>query len=575
MEALKLHDAVVFLVVAGVVIPLVQRLRVSPVLGFLLVGLAVGPFGFGRFAPEAPVLNQLLITDPAGVSALAELGVIFLMFMIGLELSLERLWGIRRLVFGMGFLQVLISTVVIATIAWAFGNNVQSSVLLGSCLALSSTAVVMQLLIEQRRFGSPVGRGSFAVLLAQDLAVVPLLFLVATFGASGDATIGWELARALGQATVAIVLILGVGRLVVRPLLRFVGTDGPELFVAVTLLLIVATATVTHAAGLSAALGAFLAGLLLAESEYRYEVEVNLAPFKGLLMGLFFMSVGMSIDLAAILADPVWIPLAVVGLIVVKALVAGGLSRAFGFTSGQSVEIGLLLGQGGEFAFVVVALALGFGLLPKETAQFMLIVAGATMVLTPGIAHLARRAGTALAGPDGSAEELSQGERAGHVILVGFGRTGRMLAGILNRQKIEHVGLDLDAHRVSELSRAGEPVFLGDASREAMLHKVDLASAAALVVCTDDAGATQRVLHTARRIALEVPIVVRARDAEHAAELIDAGATRVVPELTEAGLQMCHVLLEQIGLPGAIARDVIEAERLAAELPMAIRRIDG
>lgn len=573
MEDLKLHDAVVFLAAAGVVIPIVRRLKISPVLGFILVGLIVGPYGLGRFVEVWPALRFLVIADIEGVAALAELGVVFLLFMIGLELSLERLWSMRRLVFGMGGLQIVVTGLVIFAIAVGFGNSVQVSVLLGSCLALSSTAIVMQLLVEQSRFGSAVGRGSFAILLAQDIAVVPVLFLVGTFGRQSDSPLFLELGLAFGGAFLAVAVILGLGRLIVRPLFRFVGTDGAETFMAVTLLTIVATAAATHAVGLSAALGAFLAGLLLAESEYRHEIEVSIAPFKGLLLGLFFMSVAMSIDLAAILANPVWISLSVLGLFLIKAAITTVLARVFGFSWGQSAETGLLLGQGGEFAFVVLALALSLGLVPPATAQFMLVVVGATMVLTPGVAKLARIFGARLDAGRSMDEIIAPG-LSGHVIIVGYGRTGALLANLLDRQRIQHVALDLDPERVTQFSADGAPVMLGDAGREAMLEKVQLRTAAALAVCTDDADASSRVLHAARRMAREIPIVVRARDAEHGSVLIEAGATRVVPEVFESGLHLGQVLFEQLGLPPAVARDLIDSQRVASEIAMDLRRSD-
>ena len=317
--------------------------------------------------------------------------------MIGLELSLERLWAMRRLVFGMGSLQIVLTGSLIGLIAFSFGNSVEAPVLLGSSLARSLTAVVMQLLIQQDRFGSSVGRGTFGVLLAQDIAVVPILFLVGVFGAHAGGSTVLELGLALGEAVLAVLAILGIGRLMIRPLFRFVGNaDSPEFFMAVALLLIIATAALTHAAGLSAALGAFLAGLLLAESEYRHEIEINIEPFKGLLLGLFFMPVGMIIDPAEVFSDPVWITLSIVGLYAIKTLMMAGIERLFEFSRAQAVEMSLLLGQGGEFAFVVVGLATGFALIPEATAQFMLIVFGATMFLTPVVAELAQLAGSAL-----------------------------------------------------------------------------------------------------------------------------------------------------------------------------------
>jgi len=568
MEDLRLHDAVVFLAAAGLLIPVAKRFRISPVLGFLLIGLAIGPHGLARVAENHAWLRYLLITDVAGVRALAELGIVFLLFMIGLELSPERLWGMRRLVFGLGSAQILLTGLVIGSIAWTFGNSVETSVLLGSCLALSSTAVVMQLLIEQGRFGSTVGRGSFAVLLAQDIAVVPILFLVGTFGAHVGGSLLWELGLAVGEALLAVLVILGVGRLAVRPLFRFVGSaDSPELFMAVTLLAIIATAAATHAAGLSAALGAFLAGLLLAESEYRHEIEINIEPFKGLLLGLFFMSVAMGIDLVEILTNPGWVALSVIGLFAIKSLMTTGLARLFGFSWGHATEMGLLLGQGGEFAFVVVGLALGFGLLPEPTAQFMLIVVGATMFLTPFVARLARSVGAVIR----ARERITMDESIdiapdlmGHVIIVGYGRTGQLLARLLDRQQIAHVALDLNAARVAGLQADAAPVFLGDASRAAMLAKMRLNHAAALAICTDDPGATEQVLKAAYDLAPDIPIVARARDAAHATSLLTLGASHVVPEVLESGLQLGHVMLEQLGLPANVARDLVDAQRIEA-----------
>ena len=582
MEDLHLHDAVVFLAAAGLIIPLVKHFKISPVLGFLLVGIAIGPYGLAVFVDQFEWLRYLLITDTDGVRALAELGVVFLLFMIGLELSIERLWNMRRLVFGMGGAQILVTGSAICAIAWAFGNSLQAAVLLGSCLALSSTAVVIQLLIEQGRFGSTVGHGSFAVLLAQDIAVVPILFLVGTFGTHVAGPVFPELGLALVEAFFAVVVIFGVGRLVIRPLLRFVGkADSPELFMAVTLLLIIATAMATHTAGLSAALGAFLAGLLLAESEYRHEIEINIEPFKGLLLGLFFTSVGMGIDLAAIVNDPIWIALSIFGLFGLKAGIMALIARLFGYQWKHAIEMGLLLGQGGEFAFVVVGLALSFALLPVATAQFMLVVVGATVFLTPLVARLAHSLLGRLADPtethgdtgddtgDAAGDDAVAPNLAGHVIIVGFGRTGKLLARLLEQQQTPYVALDLDAQRVVDERAAGFAIQLGDASRAAMLDKVNVKQAATLAICTDDSNATERVLVSARRVAPDTPIVARARDTAHAVSLMELGADRVVPELLESGLQLGHVMLEEIGFPPTAARELIDLHRLELEARVA------
>jgi len=565
LEDLHLKDAVIFLTAAGLVIPLVKRLRVSPVLGFLVIGLLIGPNGLGRVAEQYEWLRTLLFTNVEEVSALAELGVVFLLFMIGLELSLERIRSLKHLVVGMGSLQILVTGVLIGAIAWLFGNSVQASVLLGSCLALSSTAIVIQLLIEQGRFGTAVGRGTFSVLLAQDIAVVPVLFLVSMFGTHAGGSVLVELILAIGEALLAVVLILGLGRLVMRPVLRFVGSaESPELFMAVTLLAVIATAAATHAAGLSGALGAFLAGLLLAESEYRHEIEANVEPFKGLLLGLFFMTVGMGIDLAAIASDPLWIPLSIAGLFALKAVNMTLIARLYRYPWSQSVEMGLLLSQGGEFAFVVVGLALGFQLLPASTAQFMLIVVGATMFLTPMMARFARILGERLRarGEGASADQLTMDPAlSDHVIIVGFGRTGALLSSLLNQQQVPYVALDLNADRVETLHRQGIPIQLGDASRAHILQKMRLAQARALVVCTDDAADTERVLGVARRVAPDVPRLARSRDNEHAQHLLSVGADRVVPELLESGLQLGQHLLETLGYPPVAARELVDGRR--------------
>ncbi len=349
-----------------------------------------------------------------------------------------------------------------------------------------------------------------------------------------------------------MLIILGLGRLIIRPLMRFVGaTNTPEVFMAVTLLIIIATAAATHAVGLSAALGAFLAGLLLAESEYRHEVEVNIEPFKGLLLGLFFMSVGMSVDLAAILNDPLWIVLAIVGLFLIRGLVLTLVARLFNFGWAHAIEMGFLLSQGGEFAFVVLGMALGFSLLPVDTAQFMLIVVSATMFLTPLMTKLGQAIATGF--PDSlstlSAEEVElPNDLTGHVVVVGYGRTGQLVTNLLNQQQVPFLVLDLDAQCVNKFRGLGVPIQLGDASRSAVLKNVLLEKAAALVVCTDDPGATEQVLRAAQQAHPHTPIIARARDMVHGKQLLALGSDRVVPELLESGLQLSQVMFEELGL---------------------------
>jgi monovalent cation:H+ antiporter-2, CPA2 family len=565
LDDLALNQIIVFLGAAGLIIPLVKRMRVSPVLGFLVVGILVGPYGITRDLDTDSWLRQLTVTDVAGVKALAELGIVFLLFTVGLELSLARLWQLRQQVFGLGGMQIVVTSLVIGAIAWAFGNTLEAAFVLGACLALSSTAIVIQLLSESGRFSTPVGQGSFAILLSQDLAVVPLLFIVAALASEATTSVPIALGLALMQAAAAILLILGLGKVCIQPLLRFVRIgNSPELFLAATLLVIIATASLTHAAGLSAALGAFLVGLLFAETEFRFDIEVDIEPFKGLLLGLFFMSIGMSIDLAEVARTPGWIALSVVGLLAIKCAITFVCARLFRYSTMQALELGLLLGHGGEFAFVAIALATSLALLPAPTAQFMLIVVSATMMLTPIVAHAARALTEHLdrgeAGVNANAAALPEVLK-GHVIVVGYGRTGQLLCDVLSEQHFAVVALDRNPARVVEAFGAGHRVFVGDASRRSLLEKFSPEKAVAVAVSTDDTKAAERVLLAVRSLAPETPVLVRARDTQHAQTLARQGASGVVPEVQEAGLQIAALLLQHAGLSIDASSRLIETRR--------------
>ena len=561
-----LREIVVFLVAAGILVPALSRLRISPVLGYLLVGALIGPFGLGLLAEEYPWLSIATITDLDGVRALAELGVIFLMFMIGLELSIERLWAMRRLVFGLGSLQVAVTGCAIGLIAYGFGNSPAASIVLGACLALSSTAIVMQLLLEQRRLATPLGRTSFSILLMQDLAVVPLLFLVGVLGARLGEDVGLALLIALLRAGAVIAGVYVIGRVIVRPMFRMVArSHSAELFMAATLLMVIGTAAITAAAGLSMALGAFLAGLLLAETEYRHEIEVYIEPFKGLLLGLFFMSVGMHIDYRTVADQPFWIAASVVGLFLVKSTITGLLCLAFKMPRHVSLEAGLLLGQGGEFAFVIVGLAMTLGLMPFEAGQFMLIVAGLSMLVTPLVAIAASRVAEFIrektAAPADEPEELALQGLEGHVVIVGFGRVGQTISAVLDAEGASYVALDIDPMNVSAARSRGLPVFFGDASRPEMLKRVYIENAAALVVTLDNENKADRIVELARRQRPDLIIHARARHSSHAARLLALGTNEVVPETLEASLQIAGRLLQALGTSEEVALARIAVQR--------------
>jgi CPA2 family monovalent cation:H+ antiporter-2 len=552
MHASSYKEAILFLVTAGVVVPLFHRLRISPVLGFIGAGALLGPFGLGRFAESYPWLSAVTIANRAEIAHLAEFGVIFLMFMIGVELSWERLRILRRLVFGLGSIQVVASALVIGGILYALAVPLAAAIIVGLALALSSTAVVLPVLAEQKRLNTPSGRASFAVLLFQDLAVAPVLFAIAVLGRSDGANVGGALAFALGQAAVAIVVIVVAGRLALRPLFQLVArTRSPELFMAACLLVIIGTALTAAAAGLSMTLGAFVAGLLLAETEYRRAIEATIDPFKGLLLGVFFVSVGMNLDPAQLMSAPGAILGLALGLILIKGAIIVAAARFLRLSRVVGLEAALLLGPGGEFAFVLIGGALAGNLVPEEVGQAALIVTTVTMIAIPALAGLARRLGKRMGrGQLGRARaEPVPDKQQNRVIIAGYGRVGRLVGEMLARHKIPYLALDADAARVSEHRRLGSPVYFGDSANAELLRRCDIAHARALVVTLDNPRAVEAVVEAARAERADITIVARARDARHATALYEMGVDDAVPETIEASLQLSEAVLVDVGVP--------------------------
>ncbi|WP_144767054.1 cation:proton antiporter [Methylobacterium dankookense] len=545
-------EAILFLVTAGIVVPLFHRLRISPVLGFIGAGALLGPFGLGRLADEYRWVSLFTIGNRTEIAHLAEFGVIFLMFMIGVELSWERLRTLRRLVFGLGSIQVLCSALVIGAILFGLKVPLAGAVIVGIALALSSTAVVLPVLAEQKRLNAPAGRASFAVLLFQDLAVAPVLFAIAVLGRSDGANMGTALALALAQAAVALVLIVVAGRLALRPLFHLVArTKSTELFMAACLLVIVATALTAAASGLSMTLGAFVAGLLLAETEYRRAIEATIDPFKGLLLGVFFVSVGMNLDPAQLLAAPGAILGLSLALIAIKAVVVMMAAPVLKIPRPVAAEAALLLGPGGEFAFVLIGGALASGLVPEEVGGAALIVTTVTMILIPGLAALARLVGRRSAGQQHARvrAEPPPDKQQNRVIIAGYGRVGRQVGEMLTRHKIPYLALDSDAGRVAEQRRLGNPVYFGDSGNVELLRRCDIASARAFVVTLDNPQAVEAAVAAARSERPDLTIVARARDARHATALYDMGVDDAVPETIEASLQLSEAVLVDVGVP--------------------------
>ncbi|MDT7952213.1 MAG: cation:proton antiporter [Acetobacteraceae bacterium] len=543
-----MREALVVLGAAAIVIPLLHRLRLSPVVGYMLVGLLAGPSGLGALAHWWTPLGLITIADRARIEPVAELGVVLLMFAIGLEMSWQRIVSLRRLVFGLGAGQVLLCTGALAALAAAFGVATGPAVIGGLALAMSSTATVTQVLADERRIASLAGRASFAVLLFQDLAVVPILFLLGMLGGGRGGLAG--LLGAIGEAVAAIVALALIGRLGLRPLFRSVArTDSPELFMAACLLVVLATGLAAASAGLSMALGALIAGVLLAETEYRRQIEVTVEPFKGLLLGVFLISVGLRLDLARLAEAPGLVLGGVLAVVGVKAAITFGLARAFRVRGGAALQAALLLGPGGEFGFVIIGLAASFGLLPAGLDRSLFLITALSMAAIPSLSWAGRRLAPRPR-PTASPDLLPPSDPAGGgVIIAGFGRVGRVVAAMLDAHAIPWVALDSDIGRVSEGRKARASVFYGDMTQPALLNSVGLHTARALVVTIDDRSRADTIVQIARAARPDLLIVVRARDATHAAQLYGAGATDAVPETIEASLQLSEAVLVDLGIP--------------------------
>ena len=542
-------DGLIILGAAAIVVPLVQRLRVSSILGFMLVGIIFGPFGLGALSEVAPFLAMLSIADVDGISHVAEFGVVMLMFMIGLEMSFDRLRLMRRLVLGLGTAQIALCALALAVaLTWHWHLPRDATVVLALALTMSSTAVVIQLLADGRRLNAPIGRVAFAILLAQDLAVVPILFALESLR-PGEAAVGIAgFAWAIGKAALVVALILLAARHGLRPLFRLVArTNSAESFMAACLLVILGTALAAAAAGMSMAVGALLAGLLLAETEYRRQIEVTIEPFKGLLLGVFLLSIGMMLDVHAIFAAPLPVLGGILTLIGIKFVLIAPLARLFGQSWRTGIRLGMLLAPGGEFGFVILGIARASGLVPARHADPALVVLSVSLALIP----LLYKLGRLLEPPPAIDPALLPPVHGAtpRVLIAGFGRVGQTVAALLDHHAKPYLALDLDPDRIFRLRQAGKDVFYGDITRIDLLRHVGFAEATALVVTLDDRRAVDTLVALARQERPDLLIVARARDAAHAAHLYAIGASDAVPETVEASLQLGEAVLTDLGLP--------------------------
>lgn len=534
--------ALVFLLAAVIAVPLFRRLGLGAVLGYLAAGIAIGPDGLG------------LIDDPESTLNASEFGVVMLLFVIGLELSPARLWVMRRQVFGLGGLQVVVSGLLLAALAAVYGMGWKADVVIGLGLALSSTAVGLQLLAERKALASGYGRLAFAILLFQDLAAIPLLAMIPLLGEAKAAAQAAPSLGAVLKALGAITALLVGGRLLLRPVCRIVArTRMVEVFTATALLVVVASAWLMQLAGLSMGLGAFLAGLLLADSEFRHELESHIEPFKGLLLGLFFIAVGMTLDLDRIAEEPALVAAGVFALLALKSAVLLLVGRIAGLPWRESATLGALLALGGEFGFVVFAEANKAGLFDVGMRDTLNAIVGVSMALTPLLLLALARGLRATPAPGTRPAYDAIEDRHPRVIIAGFGRMGQIVGRMLRAQKIPFTALENSPEQVEVSRRLGSPIFFGDPARPELLRAAGAQRAEVFVLTTDDPDATLRTARVIRRHFPQLRIFARARNRQHAFKLMDL-QTDVVRETLHSSLELGQRVMQALGVPEDVAR---------------------
>lgn len=539
-----MSDALVILGAAGIVIPVFNRYRITPVIGFILVGLLVGPFGLGRHVFDHPWLSYVTITDPDGLDVFAEFGIILLLFSIGLELSFSRLWEMRRMVFGLGSLELIVIGSALTFIFAAIGQPFAGALSLGLALALSSTALVLKITATT----TPVGRAALSMLLFEDIALVPIIFLLGALAPhAAEGGVGNLLSTLLwGSLVVGGLLVFG--RYLLPPLFaQAARTKSPELFLAASLLVVILASLLTAAVGLSPIVGALVAGLLIAETEYHAEVEQITEPFKGLALGVFLITIGMSIDLLVVWEYLGTILIATVGVILLKAVVTGLLLRLMGARRGTATETGILMSSPSETTLIVLSAAASAQLIQPGTAQFWQIVTAIGLTVTPLLSLFGKIAARRVDGVDAPHQPADSAGKP-PTIIVGFGRVGRLVADMLTEHGRPYIAVDSDTDLVSEGRRLGYSVAFGDAGRGDAMLRLGADEAAAVILTMDEPVTAQRIVRKLRQQHPNLPIVTRARDAVHAGQLYRAGATHAVPETLESSLQLSEAVLVETGV---------------------------
>jgi CPA2 family monovalent cation:H+ antiporter-2 len=532
-------DILIVLTAALVLVPLLHRFAISSVLGYLAVGIVIGPSGLGA------------IDDPEEAAWLAELGVVFMLFAIGLELPLERLKTMRYYVFGLGTAQMLATMLAIGLVAFLLGATPAAAIVIGGTLALSSTATVLKLLVDRGEAAARFGRIAVAVLLLQDLAVVPMLALIPLLGHANDGSLWLALGTALLKAALALGLIVLAGRFLIRPLFRQIAATGnAELFTAASLFILLGLGWVTREAGMSMSLGAFLAGMLLAGTPYRHQIEADIQPFRGLLLGLFFVTVGMTFDLAALMPQIVSILALTAAFVLAKVLLTAAVARAFKLKSETAWRAALLLAQGSEFGFVLTSLAGSGGILDGRLTLQLNAAIVLSIAMTPLLALLGQRIALRIRDRRGgkASSLVEESERLGqHVLVAGFGRVGQAICRLLDNAEIGYVALDLDVQRVIRARANGLPVYFGDAGRIDVLRAAGADRASLAVIAIDNPAKAERMAAALHETAPDLPIVARAWDGGHAFRLAKLGVNEAIPEDIEIGLGLGGAMLRRLG----------------------------
>ena len=541
-----ISDLLVILGAAGIVIPAFARLRITPIIGFILVGIMVGPMGLGSLVPHYPMLEWVTITNPEAIHPIGEYGIILLLFSIGLELSFRRLWKMRRLVFGVGAAQLFGAGLIIAAGLYLFGYGATAAIGIGVALALSSTALVLPISGTH----SAVGKSALAMLLFEDLAIVPIIFVLGAL-APQVGTDSWTgLVTILWQGTLVIIGMLVLGRFFLPRLFgQAARTKSPELFVSISLLVVIVASLATGAVGLSPIVGAMIAGLLIAETDYHSEVEVMTAPFKGLALGVFLISIGMQVDLRFVAANWVALVGAVSAVVFIKASVTAALLKLNGARTGTATETGVLMGSPSETTLIVLGAAGAAQIIDAAAINFWQVATAIGLTITPILARIghdmARRLELRESDDEVHEQDPMQEPRT---VVIGFGRVGKLVADMLTTHGQPYVAVESNVDAVTAARRGGYKVIYGDISRPETLDKLGLGHAKALILTMDQPVLAEHIVKRVRQWLPEITIVARARDPDHAARLYQAGATDAVPETLESSLQLSEAVLVDLGV---------------------------